>query len=431
MKELIKKIVVWTLAKEAKLVLARYNPKIIAITGNMGKTSAKEAVYTALASSRFVRKSEKSLNSEFGVPLTILGLESGWNNPVKWLLNIIEGLLLVVLKKEYPKWLVLEVGADRPGDIKSIGKWLHPDVSVITGIPDVPVHVEYFDSAEEVVAEKAELVKALKKDGSLVFNGDDARVLAMRTEFEAPSITYGLESHNDISASHIQTIYENGRPDGIQFRVNYKGSSIPFYVKGGLGKTQVYPVLAACAVGISTGIDLVSIGSAFESYIPIAGRMRILRGIKEITLIDDTYNSSPIAVDAALDALAELKVNGRKIVVLGDMLELGKHSVEEHQKVGRRVADVADVLIVVGIRARGIAQGAIEAGFPNDKIIQYKQGESKKAGKNLVGTLEEGDVVFIKGSQGIRMEKTVEELLEDNAIREDLLVRQDAAWQQR
>jgi UDP-N-acetylmuramoyl-tripeptide--D-alanyl-D-alanine ligase len=325
----------------------------------------------------------------------------------------------------------LEVGADRPGDIKSIAKWLKPEIAVITGVPDVPVHVEYFGSAEAVAAEKKELAKGMKQGGTLVLNGDEERVWAMRAEFRASSITYGFDAKNDVVASHPEIVYESGLPMGMRFRVNHSGSSVPITIMGAIGNTHIYPILAACAVGLSVGMDLVSIGNAFEKYSPVPGRMRLLDGIAHSTLIDDTYNASPAATLAALDTMAAIKTTGRKVCVLADMMELGKFSVEAHRAVGTRAAAVADLLVTVGIRSRSIAQAAIEAGLPEERVRQYEHGESGKAGHDLKEALQEGDVVLIKGSQSMRMEKAVKALLADESRAASLLVRQDAAWQKR
>src|SRR3989344_1903834 len=144
MKSFFKKIITAILQAEARLILRKYKPKIAAITGTVGKTSAKDAIYTVLSGSHYVRKSQKSFNSELGVPLTIIGAASGWNNPLLWLYNIIAGLGVILLKNHYPKWLVLEVGVDQPGDMQKITSWLKPDIAVITRFSKVPVHVEFF-----------------------------------------------------------------------------------------------------------------------------------------------------------------------------------------------------------------------------------------------------------------------------------------------
>ena len=165
MKQILKKIVIGILTLEAKLVLKRYKPKIIAVTGSVGKTSTKDAIYTALCEPFSIRKNQKSFNSEIGVPLTVLGLENAWGNPLLWVGNILKGVWMCVWPQTYPKWLVLEIGADHPGDIKSITKWVIPDIAVVTRIPNVPVHVEYFKDAEALLEEKSELLKAMKPDG--------------------------------------------------------------------------------------------------------------------------------------------------------------------------------------------------------------------------------------------------------------------------
>ncbi|PIR86582.1 hypothetical protein COU13_00170, partial [Candidatus Kaiserbacteria bacterium CG10_big_fil_rev_8_21_14_0_10_43_70] len=407
MKEFIKNIVITIITWEARVVLWRYKPKIIAVTGSVGKTSTKDAIYAGFSSERFVQKSEKSLNSEIGVPLTILGCESGWNNVLKWLRNIMHGLSVIFLPTHYPKWLILEVGADRPGDIKALTRWIKPDIAVITGIPDVPVHIEFFESVEQVAEEKRALAEALTPGGTLIVNGDDARAFQMRSEFRGVCVTYGFSSNNDFVASHEEVFYENEKPAGMQFRVNHAGSSVPIIIRGALGRAHVYSALASVAVGVSAGLDLIKVARGLSKETTPNGRMKIIQGLRNTTIIDDSYNSSPVAVLSALTALSQLKTRGRKIVVLGDMLELGKYSAYAHREVGKAVADVADVLIAVGIRARAIAESAMDAGMSEKNIFQYEQNESERAGEEIEVNLQGGDVILIKGSQGMRMEKTV------------------------
>ena len=165
MKNFLKRIIVAILTYEAQLLLLRTKPTIVAVTGNVGKTSVKDAIYEVLKGTIHTRKSEKSFNSEIGVPLSVLGLESGWNNPLLWLKNIIDGLLLVIHPGTYPKVLVLEMGVDRPGDMDALTTWIRPHVVVLTRLPDVPVHVEFFDSPEAVCKEKIKLVHALRQIG--------------------------------------------------------------------------------------------------------------------------------------------------------------------------------------------------------------------------------------------------------------------------
>ena len=267
MKKIFKKIIVSILILEARLILIKYKPKVVAVTGSVGKTTAKDAIYTILSSSFFVRKSEKSFNSEIGVPLSILGCQNGGNNPILWIKNIFEGFLLIIFKNHYPMWLVLEVGADKPGDISYIAKWLKPDIVVVTRFAEIPAHVEYFKSPKAVIEEKKQLVKYLKKDGVLILNYDDKEVLRIKEEYNRKTVTFGMEEGADIRGSHSIFLYENkefgetgkkGKIIGITFKANQDGNSIPINIKGALGLQHIYPALSAFAVGHSQGLNLVS-----------------------------------------------------------------------------------------------------------------------------------------------------------------------------
>lgn len=429
MKQLLKNIIAGILRAEARLVLRKYKPVIIAVTGSVGKTSAKDAIYEVLSASFLTRKSKKSYNSELGVPLTILGCETGWTNPLKWLANIFEGLELVFLKDDYPKFLVVEVGADRPGDIRKIAAWLKPDVVVVTRFGDVPVHVEFFDSPAALVEEKSHLVSALKKDGLLVLNNDDSHALSMKNKFDGMVVTYGFEKGSALLASHDQIVYEQGAPVGMTFKVDHGGVSIPVKLPGVLGRQYVYAALAALSVGAHFKLNMVNMAQALGSYNGVPGRMRIIPGIKGAHIIDDTYNASPVAVEAALQTLGAVETSGQKIVILGDMLELGKYTVEEHKRIGQIAGGVCSMLLVVGLRARGVVAGALLGGISEKNVIEFD--DAQKAGKYLEQVLKEGDVVLIKGSQSMRMERAVVEIMAYPEHKEELLVRQEKEWMSR
>ena len=424
-----KQCVILIITWEARLVLMRHKPRIIAVTGSVGKTTTKDAIFSALAGVEHVRKSAKSFNSEIGVPLTILGCDNGWNNPFRWLMNIATGII-VILKKDYPKWLVLEVGADRPGDIKRTAVWLRPDIAVITGVPEIPVHVEYFKSPEDVVREKRALAEHLKPGGKLILNGDDARMREIHGSFRGSAVTYGMESNNDFFASHEEICYQDGLPVGMQFRVDHAGSSVPVSVFGALGRPRIYAALAAIAVADVVGIDTVTAAGALMSWDPPPGRVRIIQGMKGSILIDDTYNSSPSAALAALDTLKDVRA-GRRIAVMGDMLELGKYSRDAHRQVGERAAACADILITIGFRARAMAEAALDAGLKEENIRQYEKDDTARATDELLADVREGDVILVKGSQGMRMERIVRALMNEPAQAADLLVRMDREWQTR
>lgn len=431
MKDFFKKNVAKLLELEARAVIKKYQPKIIAVTGSVGKTSAKEAIFAVIAKSFYVRRSEKSFNSDIGIPLTILGCNNAWNNPLKWLKNLWRGLRLVIYCKSYPDWLVLEVGADRPGDIKKIAEWLKPDIVVITKFADIPVHIEYFKSKEEVVAEKGNLVDVLKHDGTLILNSDDADVFAFKNKTTNKILTYGMMGDAQVRATNYSVYYSEvtGEPFGVHFKVEYAGNSVPVRVIGTLGVNNIYSALAALAVGISLGLNLVEATENLLLFTPPRGRMNIIKGLKRTIIIDDTYNSSPVALTSALTTLKELKTKNRKIAVLGDMMELGKHTVSAHKEAGALAATACDILVTVGLRSRVLADGAIDAGLDEDSVLQFDN--SQEAGEYIKTIIKEGDIILVKGSQSTRMEKVVKEVMAEPARAGELLVRQEEEWLKR
>ncbi len=435
LKHAFKRIVIVLITTLAKLVIERYHPQVIAITGSVGKTTSKDAIFSALSSKGFVRKSEKSFNSEIGVPLSILGRPNAWSNPVSWLANIFSGLSLLIGKHPYPEKLVLEIGADRPGDIRSVAHWLKPDVVVVTRIPEVPVHVEFFESPDDVVKEKAELVKVLKEGGVLALNADDERVLALArlAPKGARVVAFGFSRGADVSASKIGVRYE-GRgekrhPVGVRFMVRTGEQNGEMKIAGTVGKQSVSAALSGIAVASALGYSFESINQGLSGFSAPPGRMRLIEGVKHSMIIDDTYNSSPVAVRNALDTLKEVTTKGRTIAVLGDMLELGRFSVQEHKSIGVYAKECVDTLVVIGVRSKDSALEALSAGMDSSNVLQFEDASS--AGRALEQIIKPNDVILVKGSQGMRMERIVERIMAHPEERGRLLARQETEWRER
>jgi UDP-N-acetylmuramoyl-tripeptide--D-alanyl-D-alanine ligase len=429
MKNLLKKIVVQILTFEAEVLLRRKQPFIIAVTGSVGKTSAKDAIYSIIKKHHSTRKSDKSFNSDIGVPLTVLGLPNAWNNPFLWLKNILDGMFIALFSTDYPEYLILETGVDRPGDMQKLTNWIKPNIAVLTRFPDVPVHVEFFSAPEAVVVEKMYLAQALKPDGVLVYNHDDPIIQAQLNNVRHKAIGFGRYLKTHFNATEDKVVYNDDIPTGIAFNLEHFGETYQVRVMGSVGVPLVYTYVSAIAVASQCGISIEDSIIALESHLPPPGRMRIIKGIKGSVIIDDTYNSSPVAVEQAISTLGEIKHAKRKIAVLGDMLELGKFSAREHEKVGEFVGKTADVLFAIGVRARGIAEAALTHGIKESAIFQYE--DVARAGKELQAYIKPGDVILIKGSQGMRAEKVVEEIMSDPEQSHNLLVRQDTAWSKR
>lgn len=429
MKTFLKNIVVKILTLEAKLLLSRHHPVIIAVTGSVGKTSMKDAIYSILKKHYSTRKSEKSFNSEIGVPLTVLGLPNAWNNPFLWLKNIIDGFFIALFSKDYPNYLILETGIDRPGDMSNLAKWLKPNIVVLTRFPDVPVHVEYFESPEAVITEKMKLIDALDQDGLVIYNHDDERIQTALSSVRQKTIGYSRYLNSHFTASRDSIYYNDDTPAGISFFIDNMGTTYEVKVAGIVGMQQVYIYNGAIAVSAQCGLSVTDAVEALSSHVPPPGRMRILKGIKGTIIIDDTYNSSPAAAEQALEALKEIRHAKRKIAVLGDMLELGRFSAREHERLGELLPQCADILVTIGVRARKIAETALSHGLNEKFILQYD--DALRAGRELQAYIQPGDVILIKASQGIRAEKIVEEIMQEPELASELLVRQDVAWQKR
>lgn len=428
-KNFLRTIVVFILTREARLILRKYRPRIIAVTGSVGKTSAKEAMFTALGGGMDMRQNEKSLNSDIGVPLTIIGAQSAWGSAFGWLRIILQGLVLIVVRTRYPKTLITEVGADHPNDIEKIARWLKPDIAVITGVPDMPVHVQYFGSVDAVFTEKARLAAHLTENGVLIANYDDARSRAFAESWKGRVISYGITG-GDLSARNSESaLSPTGKPIGVRFRVDYKGDSVACEIPACAGDAHVLAALAGFAVAVSDGHNLFAIAERFKTHVTLAGRMRILDGLNGSIIIDDSYNSSPAAAILALDTLKVLPAEGRRVAVLGDMRELGDLSAEAHERVGRRAAEVVQLIITVGEESRVLADEA-RLTNPALSIRSYGYGESAKAGKDFSKEVRAGDVILIKGSQNmIRMERFVKAIMAEPWRAKELLVRQEPEWE--
>lgn len=427
MKIILKNIVIYVLTLEAKILLKRNRPKIVAITGSVGKTSTKDAIYSVLKNHTHARKSQKSFNSELGVPLSVLGLDSAWNNPVLWLKNMFDGAFAAFFSRSYPEVLVLEMGVDRPGDMAALTQWIKPDVVVLTRLPDVPVHVEYFETPERVVEEKMQLVRALKKDGVLIYNNDDSKIREAITEVSQQSFGFSHDTTSHFMIAGDMVKYDDaGKPVGMLSTLRHVDESTTLSVTGSLGTHHAYNYAAAVAVGYVFGVSLEDAAASLKKHKPTAGRMRIIEGKAGAVVIDDTYNSSPVAVEQALKSLSGIVTNGKKIVVLGDMLELGRFSVREHERMGELVADVADVLITIGVRSRKIAQSARENGLKAQYVFEFDN--ASQAAEAVLEIVTEKDIVLVKASQGIRAETVVKALMAHPEEAGSLLVRQSSEW---
>lgn len=426
MKEKFRSFILMLLTLEARAVLKRHKPRVVVVTGSVGKTSTKDAAFSVFKDNVFVRKSEKSYNSDIGVPLTILGVPNGWSNIAVWVQNLLKGLMLLLTSTPYPKWLIIEVGADRPGDISKSLAWVRPNIVVTTRFPDVPVHVEFYESPEAVIAEELFPLSLLGQGGTAIMNADDVHSKDAPIPENVARITYGFGRTADMRAMRYRPTSQRGLLSGISFDIVHKEEKVHVTLPGVIGTTQVYALLAGIASALAVGITLEQATKNIENHLPPPGRLRLIPGVKSSMIIDDTYNSSPAAVEEALEALKSAPEGGKRIAVLGDMLELGTYSVSEHARMGAYAAASADILVTVGVRAKEMAKAAREVGMSESRVQEFERAAD--AITFLTSFLDTGDTVLIKGSQGMRMERIVKALMAEPEKAPELLVRQDAEW---
>jgi len=412
----------------AVLVLKKYKPKIVGITGSIGKTSTKEAVFAVLRSGFYARKNEKNYNNEIGLPLTVIGVESGRSSFFDWMKVFLKWISILIFPIKYPEILILEMGADRPGDIKYLTDFIKPEIGIIT---DVSLsHIEFFNNLNEIAKEKGIMAKVLDENGTAVLNADNPHVFKLKDQLKSNVISYGFSDEATMKATDISYIYSNtNETKGLSFKLNYKGTIIPVRLENVLAKHQIYSALAAVAAGIALGMNLVEAVSALKDFSSPCGRMNLIKGIKNSLIIDDTYNSSPASTFAALEVLKSIK-SQRKIAVLGDMLELGKETENGHRNVARKFLEIqGDIFISVGKRMKFAISELEGSGFEREKIFSYLS--PYEAAAKIKEIINPGDLILIKGSQGMRMEKIAEEIMLEPQKAEELLCRQNKEWKEK
>lgn len=415
----MKKILYFKLKILAKLVIAKYKPTIIGITGSVGKTSTKEAIYSVLNDKFQVRCSSKNFNNEIGTPLTIIGYnQTPGKNIFRYIAIFFKAFGLILGNKKYPKILVLEMGADKPGDISYLTSIAKPDIAVISAIG--PSHLEKFGSIKNIVKEKSKILQYLGIDGWAILNRDDDNLRGIIENSKYQIKTFGRGDSCDVKISDIK-ITKREEVYGTSFKIIYQGSEVPMFLPRVLGWQHAQAAAAASAVALALGMNLVEIGKNILDYKPARGRTNLIEGVKGTWLIDDTYNASPQSSKAALEILAEMPSISDKIAVFGDMLELGNLSEEGHRQVGKELYKLdIDYLYVIGERSRDIARGAKEAGMEEDRIYHFPR--TMEAGVFLQDRIKSGDVVLIKGSRGSKMEQVVYEIMAKPWLADELLV---------
>jgi len=366
---------IFALQEMSQMHRKKFAIPVIGITGSNGKTTTKEMLASILKQKGSVLKNEGNLNNHIGVPLTLLKIDARHMSAV------------------------VEMGMSALGEIDTLARLASPDVGVITNIG--PAHLEFLGTTDLVAQAKAELLGNLKTDGIAVLNADDQYFTVLRNKYDGRVLSFGIENKADVSASRIQ--------QGKDFTdMTIEAADVRADVRlPAVGKHNVYNALAAAAAATAVGVPLDAVKHGLEDFSPVAMRSE-LKQVKGRTVLADYYNANPGSVKAALETLISLRAGRKAVAVLGDMLELGDSAADAHREVGRLAAHLGvDVLITMGPLAVYINEGAVEAGMPENRVIEA--GSHAEAAARLREQSKNGDAVLIKGSRGIKMEKILEE----------------------
>ncbi len=376
------------LQKLASSIRERYDFLMIGITGSAGKTTTKEMIATLVATERRMWKSWGNFNNQIGAPLCLDNMPDD------------------------AQVVVSEMGMNHAGEIAEIAGLMRPNVGVYTNI--APVHIEFFGTIEKIAAAKRELLENLAPNGTVVINNDNEHVVNISRDFQGRKITYGIENAADYRARDIR---ERGLL-GTRFTLEAEGATREFELLLP-GRHNLDNLLAAIATARAIGISWEGIERGVADVKPAYHRGVIVPLANGATIYDDTYNSNPYALARTLELMTQADVRGRRIAVIGDMLELGEQELQFHRDAGKGIPKSIDVVIAVakpgnGARSRALLDGAREAGFADDALHHFPNAEA--AGEFLKTFLREGDLVLLKGSRGVGLDKAVA-ILETNTDR--------------
>lgn len=360
----------------------KFNIPFVAVTGSAGKTTTKEMISSVLSVKKMVLKNPGNFNNHIGLPLTLFKLDK----------NIEIG--------------VTEIGMSALGEIENLSNIIKPEVAVITNIGTS--HIEKLGSKEQILKAKTEVFKTMDHQGKAVVNFDDELLYGYCNKITLKKYLFGL-TRGDYRAVNIKSLGSKG----MEFDVLIKNQLHEGYYIPLPGKHNVYNALAAICVGLIFGLDHEEIKQGLSKVKGEKMRLEISRGIKDIIIINDAYNANPDSMQAAIDVLVEFaqkEQKGRKIAVLGDMLEMGEWGPPWHEKVGEYAAqNNLDLLVTVGKMAEFIARGALKQGMYEDRVVSFL--ENNDAVDFIMNNLEKKDIILIKGSRGMKMEEIVEPLL--------------------
>lgn len=410
----MKKIVQKILALMAHALLIRHKPFVIGVTGSIGKTTTKDALFAILSTRYTVRTNRANYNNEFGVPLTIIGAETGGKSLIGWM-RVFLIWIYAMVHRTYPEILVVELGIDHVGDMDYLVNIIHPHMGIVTRVEGV--HAEKFGSIATIAKEKSVLIRRLPESGDAILNADDERVLRMKKYTHARATTYSAQGNKE-AALYVSDKTFSGH-GGISFKVNKGQTTVPVRLPHIIGMQMIPSIMAAITAAHVYGMNLVDIARAIEHFKPPHRRMNLLTIAScNITIIDDSYNAAPASVRAALATLHALSARSRRVAILGDMRELGDVEDAEHRALSVAIEDNnIDVVITVGEKMLLLHKRLIASCKKQHRTCAVYHYTTLCDAVDAVSTIvRNGDTVLIKGSHGMRMWEVTEKLMQMKCV---------------
>jgi UDP-N-acetylmuramoyl-tripeptide--D-alanyl-D-alanine ligase len=374
------------LMRLAQYYRSKFSIPAVAVTGSSGKTTTKEMIASVLGESFNVLKNQGNLNNTIGLPITVFGLE------------------------RHHDICVFEMGMNHSGEIESLAAIVKPDIAVITNVGTA--HIEFLGSRENILKAKKEIFKFFTHDNKAILNGDDDMLYTISSS-RFQIIRYGINEKNDL---YVQNIKQRG-DEGMEFSLLLNDNMENFFVPL-IGIHNVYNALCAIAVGLAMNMEVERIKRGLAKFVPGKMRMEIFDTEDGIRVINDSYNANPDSTSAAIEVLKDMPCKGRRILILGDMLELGDYSEAGHRKVGEKAAESKiDIIISIGEKAKDISKGALDKGMREEQIYHFM--DNKTAISKLPSILLPGDTVLIKGSRIMKLEELADSLRERSFTKDE------------
>jgi len=411
-----------------KIRLLGVKADFVSITGSVGKTTTKEATYAILQEKFDSFRTSESYNTDVGLTLSLLGQTTPFSNVSKWIKTLFLATFKAIFSHRGYQKIILEYGVDSKGDMDGLISMIQPNVGIFLNVKHVHMAEGQFKSLDEIYNEKKKMIFALPQDGWAIINMDDEYGMKLIKEIKEGGYQFNVVTFSISNPdAHIYASHNSNSEKGLEFTLHFGEETNHVRLKDVLGVHQIYALLPGIVCGFLCAMKWDEIYKGLQTIELPKGRMNLISGMRQTTIIDSSYNANPASMAAALEVLRGFNPKGRRIAVLGSMNELGESSEMHHTKVGGLTVGSADEVVFIGPNGNIYSQGAQEKGMAQSKIHLFDNYSD--ALHYLQEFLQKDDVILVKGSQNlVRLERLIKGIMADPTQASRLLVRQDEEW---